>query len=373
MIIMDMKKYIILLMNLLVIAGCGDMNELHQIYLDRGETIYTGAVDSLEVRGGLNRVQLKWEMNADPRIKDLVIRWNNRADSVVLPIDRSEPERVGIFKDSLILDKNLSEGSVLFQLYTRDDLGHTSVLREVTGEVYGDNFAASAALKLPRKIEAVQTISTTSVKIVFAEVDQLTMVTTKVFYTCYDENPDGEEKVVEVPNEETELLLEGIRLGDEIQYQGTFLPEINALDAFDGKMYSYSLPDMVLPNTGDSWVTLEGSWYSYWGRTDLVGAGRFLEVATGEWALDDGNCYTTNLAIEPPANWRLGLKINKDYSIIVYLAKPHLGFESSTCKYTPEKCYFDPDTGIIHFDYEVNAPGAWILTGETHMRFIPAE
>lgn len=365
-----MKKYIATLVSLVTMVGCSDMNELHQVYLDRGETIYTGAVDSLEVCGGLNRVKLKWEMNADPRIEDLVIRWNNKKDSVVLKVDRSVPERVGIYKDSLILDENLSEGSVLFQLYTSDNQGHTSVVREVTGQVYGESFAASAALKLPRKLETVQTVSTTSVKLIFAEVDQPTMLTTKVYYT----NSADEEQVMEVSNDEAELLLEGITLGNEIQYQSTFLPDMNALDAFAGKLYTYTLPDMVLPNVGDTWETLEGSWYSYGGNpVPLVGAGRFLEKATSDWALDDGHCYTTNLGLEPPANWRLGLKVNEDYSVIVYLAKPHTGFESSTCKYTPEKCYFEPETGIIHFDYEVNAPGAWVLTGETHMKFVPSE
>lgn len=368
-----MKKYIATLVGLLSLVGCGEMNELHQIYLDRGETIYTGAVDSLEVYGGMNRVQLKWEMNADPRIEDLVIRWNNRADSVILPVDRSNPEKVGIYRDSLILDQNLTEGSILFQLYTRDGLGHTSVIREVTGEVYGESFAASAALKLPRKIETVQTVSTNSVKLVFAEVDQPTMLSTKVLYIS-----EGNEMVVDVPNEETEVLLENIHLGDVIQYQSMFLPNEDALDAFPGKMYTYTLPDMVLPSVGDTWETLDGSWYSYDGDpVPLVGAGRFLEKATGDAAIDDGeNCYSTNLALEPNSNWRIGLKINKeDYSIKVYMAKlnPDWANNFRHCNYTPEKCYFDPDTGIIHFDYEVYVEGAWTIRGEVHMKFTSSE
>lgn len=368
-----MKKYIATLVSLVALIGCGDMNELHQVYLDRGETIYTGAVDSLEVCGGLNRVKLKWEMNADPRIDELVIRWNNKKDSVVLEVDRSVPEKVGIYKDSLILDENLSEGSILFQLYTSDNQGHTSVVREVTGEVYGESFAASAALKLPRKIETVQTVSTTSVKLIFAEVDQPTMLTTKVYYT----NLTGEDKVIEVSNEETELLLEGITLGNEIRYQSTFLPEQNALDAFPGKLYSYTLPDMVLPNVGDTWETLENSWYSYGGDpVSFVGAGRFLEKATGDAAIDDGeNCYSTNLALEPKTNWRIGLKINKDYSIKVYMAKLNPDWVNNFryCNYTPEKCYFDPETGTIHFDYEVFVEGAWTIKGEIHMKFVSSE
>lgn len=239
---MNVKKCVIVMSSLLSVMGCGDMNELHQTYLDRGETIYTGAIDSLEVCGGLNRAQLKWEMNADPRITDLVIRWNNKKDSVVLAVDRSEPDKIGIYKDSLVLDEYLSEGSILFQLYTRDNLGHTSVIREITGEVYGTNFASAAALKLPRKLEKAKVVGTDSVKLTFATVDQPTMVNTKIYYIYYGTDSRGEERVVELPNEETEVLLEGINFGDGIKYQSSFLPAENALDAFDGKLQSYQLP-----------------------------------------------------------------------------------------------------------------------------------
>lgn len=57
------------------------MNAIHDEYLKRGETIYIGAVDSLKSNPGNNRVRLKWQMNADPRIKDLIICWNNKKDS----------------------------------------------------------------------------------------------------------------------------------------------------------------------------------------------------------------------------------------------------------------------------------------------------
>ena len=217
------------------------MNELHQEYLDRGETIYTGKVDSLEVLGGKNRVKLKWEMNADPRIKDLVICWN-RADTLVFDVDRSIPEHIGIYKDSLILNENLSEGSVTFRLFTRDDLGHTSVVNEVTGEVYGDNYASSAALKLPRKIESSEIIDEKSVKITFQEVDQALLNNTKIIFKSYDHNPAGETEIVNIPNDQMEVILEGVRLGEEIQYQSTFLPEQNAIDSFEGKIQTYKLP-----------------------------------------------------------------------------------------------------------------------------------
>lgn len=236
-----MKKYLLILNVLATIWSCGEMNDLHQIYLDRGEIIYTGAVDSLEVSGGLNRVKLKWEMNADPRIQDLIIRWNNKSDSVIIDVERSA-SNTGFYKDSIILDENMAEGNVVLQLYTRDGVGHTSIVREITGTVYGQGFASAAALRLPRKISSVELIDNETVKIKFDVSEDIYMSATNVYYTCYSDSQEGKTMTVTVAKDETEVLLTGVRAGEEISYQSFFYPEINALDSFEGKLQTYKLP-----------------------------------------------------------------------------------------------------------------------------------
>ncbi len=371
-----MKKiYYLLAVIGLSAYGCSDMNDIHQKYLDRGETVYTGAPDSLKAFGGNNRVKLKWEIDADPRIQDMVIRWNNRNDSTIIKVDRSDAQHIGIYQDSTLLNNNLTEGSELFQFYTRDGKGHQSVIKEITAEIYGANFASAASYKSPRKITGIGTVDFTTVKVAFATVEDATIQYTKVTYTCYTNNPNGERKTVRVENNQSEVILEGVKLGEKVEYQSCFLPDKNALDSFDGKVYTYSMPDMILPQTGD-WETLEGSGQDYGGwQQATVGYGRFLEKATGSAAIGDGtNCYSTNLAMESKANWRIGLKINSDYSIQVYMAKLNPDWVSAFkyCKYIPEECYFDPKTGYIHFNYDVLVEGAWEIKGVVHMKYVPA-
>jgi hypothetical protein len=146
------KLYFIIIATLsLTLCSCGDMNDVSRKYLDRGETIYTGAVDSLRSYGGYNRIQLNWEMSADPRIKELVILWNNKKDSLILPVTRTSEDKIGIYQDSIMIN-NMLEGAETFQFYTRDNNGHTSVIKELTGEIYGDMYKESMSLKEPRTL-----------------------------------------------------------------------------------------------------------------------------------------------------------------------------------------------------------------------------
>ena len=79
-------------------------------------------------------------------------------------------------------------------------------------------------------------------KITFQEVDQALLNNTKIIFKSYDHNPAGETEIVNIPNDQMEVILEGVRLGEEIQYQSTFLPEQNAIDSFEGKIQTYKLP-----------------------------------------------------------------------------------------------------------------------------------
>jgi len=123
----------------LLCIQCDDMNDLYQNYIDEGEKIYLGKTDSLIAMSGLGRIQLKWYVNADPKIKETVIYWNMRQDSVVKSFHRTVN---GIQADSLVID-NLAEGVYTFELYNRNDEGDRSLISDVQGEVYGDKYLAT--------------------------------------------------------------------------------------------------------------------------------------------------------------------------------------------------------------------------------------
>lgn len=55
-----MKKiYLLICVLVSLLSSCGDMLENIQPYLDKGEKIYVGKVDSLEAFSGKNRILLK--------------------------------------------------------------------------------------------------------------------------------------------------------------------------------------------------------------------------------------------------------------------------------------------------------------------------
>ncbi len=118
--------------------SCNKMADNYKPYIKNGEQIFTGKVDSLVAFPGKNRLQLKWLLVSDPKITKCKVFWNNGADSLLVPVQKSEAT------DTITVNiTNLEEGLYTFEVYTYDDAGHTSVKAEVTGTVYGENYINS--------------------------------------------------------------------------------------------------------------------------------------------------------------------------------------------------------------------------------------
>lgn len=183
---------------------------------------------------------------------------------IILPVNR-KADQIGIYQDSILLNKNLDEGSAVFQFYTIDSLGHSSVLKEITAEIYGPNFASSVALKMPRKLVTIEAINITTVNVLLNVVDDKALVYTEILYTSYKNKPEGENVIVKVENEMESVLLENVKLGDDICMQSFFLPDPQSLDAFAGKSYKSQSPVLILPSQG-IYNILEGTTDYGWGR-----------------------------------------------------------------------------------------------------------
>lgn len=122
----------------LFLIQCDDKesDDLYKQYINEGEKIYLGKTDSLVALSGIGRVQLKWYVNADPKIEETVIYWNMRQDSVKKSFRRTEK---GIQADSLFIE-GLPEGTYTFELINRNKSGYRSLVSTVQGEVYGESF-----------------------------------------------------------------------------------------------------------------------------------------------------------------------------------------------------------------------------------------
>jgi hypothetical protein len=137
---MQSFKVIICFFIVAIIAGfsCTKMDNSYKGFLKDGEIIYTGKADSLTAFSGKNRVKLRWLLVSDPKISKCIAFWNNKRDSLVVPVQKS----AGADVISVLID-NLPEDVYSFEVYTYDDKGHSSVKSEVTGVSYGDIYESS--------------------------------------------------------------------------------------------------------------------------------------------------------------------------------------------------------------------------------------
>jgi len=132
----------------LCLGACSKMNDTYKQFLEGGMKTYIGKVDSVFVYPGRNRVQLAWLVPSDPKIKGARIYWNNRQDALEVPFDGANQA------DTMrtMLD-DFAEGPYVFEVFTFDGEGNTSLKTEVLARVYGDNYNSSL---LSRPIDSYQ-------------------------------------------------------------------------------------------------------------------------------------------------------------------------------------------------------------------------
>jgi hypothetical protein len=212
-------------------VSCDNINSLHQEYYDRGEDIYTGVIDSLKTYAGYERVRFEWEVNADPRITKVVIYWNQRADSVVVDVNRTQS---GSIPMSYYLE-NINEGSYIFEFITRDNEGHHSLTKETTVTVYGDAYTQTLR---NRGVSSIEKQLNGNMLITWEAISSREIQYATIEYTL-----NGEVKTIRVENSETETLLTELQTGDVITVYTAYLPE-NALDALNSPRRTYTMPKL---------------------------------------------------------------------------------------------------------------------------------
>lgn len=220
--------YIILLAFLYVFSSCDDMNDLHDIYLEDGERIYLGKVDSAYVFPGQNRVKLRY-WPSDPRATKMVVYWAGRSDSLLVDIN---PEEVGDSSDVII--ENLEEYDHFFEIITMNDqLKNRSIPYTLSGKVFGDKFGQTLTQRTIREVVLDSTSGIWSIDWL-GKVEK--GIGTDILYT----DKTGEEvKQYASMDEFTTVLQDSI---SDLQYRTLFLPAADALDTFYTEYVAYPIP-----------------------------------------------------------------------------------------------------------------------------------
>jgi len=196
-------------------GSCSKMNDLHEKYL-QGEVVYAARVDSVSVAPGNNRVQLDIRILAQ-RIDKVNISWENNEKSKELSIGN----QIGVF--SITLD-DVTEGEYLFNIVSYDRFNNKSLPYEFTVITYGDIFQSTL---LNRRIESIG-FESGMAKIFW----RAPMEGVKESLFRYTTNNDGTGEII-IPASEYETLIPDFKSGGEYSFTTFYLPQSNAIDAFE--------------------------------------------------------------------------------------------------------------------------------------------
>lgn len=207
------------------IFSCDDMNDIHQKYLDEGEDVYIGYPNILTAHGGYERVQLVWKINADPKIDECCIYWNNRQDSLTVAPDRTDTVMRQIVP--------LPEGKYILEMVNKSQSGYRSLVSTISTESYGEAYRE----QLFNRVVTEQVATPRDITLTWSLEEGC--VGTYMKY----KNNKGEQKEVFIEGEQTTLKLDDYVLGGSFTYSSLYLPEIGAIDTIATKEDTGEFPN----------------------------------------------------------------------------------------------------------------------------------
>lgn len=227
-----MKKiYLLICVLVSLLSSCGDMLENIQPYLDKGEKIYVGKVDSLEAFSGKNRILLKGLYMYGVTQKKCVVSWYSQDNE--LQQKELEVNRVESVEPFEAMIDNLDEGQYEFTIVTYDAQGNSSIESIVEGYAYGELYESNLT---NRRMDQF-VVDGTDIVITWRPADDA--LKSEVYYTGLD----GEEKMIEVPIAETQTRITDCAYEGSIRWRTVYLPEVDAIDEFyseyDEETYSF--------------------------------------------------------------------------------------------------------------------------------------
>lgn len=333
------KVITICFMLLMGLISCNDMNSIQQKYLDLDVKIYLGKTDSLTTFPGKERIKLCWYINADPRIQETVIYWNQRKDSVIKPFIRTKP---GIQKDSLSIN-NLS-GTYIFELFNRNDFGDKSLVSSTSGTAYGDDYVNSLNNRSVSSIAVTNYSSVTksgTVTINWGTANPLCLFTNLL----YKKHTTGEQMNIIVTSDDMTTILDdvGNKLGDPndmINISSMFIPVEGAIDTFPAPV---SKAQIAL-------YTANGSRLEYSAAGVLTSTNPYTaQVKTITRVTDDVVYCDRVAAYGIIANTLLRLMINPDNTVSI---SGYLSGATNIILNTDETSTFDPLTKTFVLKYK---------------------
>lgn len=218
-----MKKILIYIsVSLGIMTSCTKIDD-YKKYQGGREIEYPGVMDSVKVFSGNKRVLLYGLFTSDPKITKYRITWNGEQRSIEKDITRT----AGVDTVRLYLD-NMDEGGVTFQVRTFYANGTPSVPVDVTGVVYGDNYANGIINRGFTTSGTKYDANTKTLTIDWISIDPSAIFTT-VEYTDVNDL----KKIVKVLDPEAnKFFINDYKTGTDVSINTAYRPNSTAIDTF---------------------------------------------------------------------------------------------------------------------------------------------
>ena len=227
---------------MLTMASCGDMLEDIQPYLDKGEKIYVGKLDSISVLSGKNRIKIVGYMPFGMTQTKCMIHWLNPHGEVgtkEFAVARTDPDESFEF-----LFEDLLEGQYDFQIYTCDALGNSSIRVDRGGYSYGDIYQNSLYSREIDKITSEKImVEDTPVWQATVAWKGLNNIGARGCNVEYETSEGGSFKTIYVPVEEQTTRIAGYKPNGTIRWETTYMPDSASIDLFKTPMEELLLPE----------------------------------------------------------------------------------------------------------------------------------
>lgn len=202
-----------------ILAACSKMDGTYKEFLKGGEIRYGKRPDSVGVYPGNNRAQVWFVSSSANRLSRAVVYWNDRADSITIPISTQ------LLTDTIraVID-DIAEGSYTFEFVAYDNEDNYSLPKDTIAEVYGEVYRASLS---PRVIRNAW-LANGTIRVFWYDVSNPQTIGTEIRYKDQNET----EMTVTITADDDQTRISEVPLGDSIQIRSLFKPHPKSIDTF---------------------------------------------------------------------------------------------------------------------------------------------
>lgn len=258
----------------LALASCYDITDTHKEWLDKGEKIYVGKIDSLAVRSGMNRAEIVGNARFLRTAVKCDVTFNGQTESYKISDITKEDGTVSIMLD------NLDRGQYYFYVQTFDKDGNASILSEVFGSVYGEE---DPLLELPRRIRSMNERFDGRLEILWNDIKT-------EYYVLQYEDADGVMQTLTLEDDPEKTVIDSWKHNGKMTVNSFVYKNATDLDIFALPAVNYTMPaelTKAIPRFGaNSKMTL--GYIKDWGITDeftMEVMARYTEFASGDQCL----------------------------------------------------------------------------------------